>query len=82
MSIGDQVRPSRGLSGIKRLVLPVSIVMGFVVLCALGSWQVQRLHWKNDLIARVELRSKAAPKSIDSIDLDNTPGEQLDYVPA
>lgn len=31
---------------------------GFI---ALGSWQVQRLSWKRDLIARVEQRLQAAP---------------------
>lgn len=31
---------------------------GFI---ALGTWQVQRLHWKHDLIERVEQRIHAAP---------------------
>lgn len=29
--------------------------------CALGAWQVQRLGWKRDLIARVDARIHAAP---------------------
>ncbi len=33
----------------------------FLVLVALGVWQVQRLVWKNDLIARVEARVAAQP---------------------
>jgi surfeit locus 1 family protein len=32
------------------------------VLIALGAWQVKRLHWKLDLIARVEARVNAAPQ--------------------
>ncbi|MYN14403.1 SURF1 family protein [Pusillimonas sp. TS35] len=35
--------------------------MAFSAFVALGSWQVQRLHWKRDLIARVNLRINAAP---------------------
>ncbi len=31
-------------------------------LIALGTWQVKRLHWKLDLIARVEARVHAAPQ--------------------
>ncbi len=31
------------------------------ILCALGTWQVQRLHWKNALIARVSAGLKADP---------------------
>ncbi|WP_088182031.1 SURF1 family protein [Sphingobium sp. Z007] len=33
----------------------------FVGLCALGVWQVERLAWKRDLIARVDARIRAAP---------------------
>lgn len=33
----------------------------FLVLMALGLWQVQRLAWKTDLIARVDARVAAAP---------------------
>lgn len=33
----------------------------FAVFAALGSWQVKRLHWKHDLIERVEARLHAEP---------------------
>ncbi|MFZ2997726.1 SURF1 family protein [Sphingobium sp.] len=33
----------------------------FVSLCALGVWQVERLGWKRNLIARVDARIHAAP---------------------
>ena len=32
-----------------------------LILLALGTWQVQRLEWKNDLIASFEQRSSAPP---------------------
>lgn len=35
--------------------------IAFLVLMALGIWQVQRLAWKNDLIARVDARVAAEP---------------------
>lgn len=33
----------------------------FTGFCALGAWQVQRLNWKRDLIARVDARIHALP---------------------
>jgi surfeit locus 1 family protein len=33
----------------------------FTGLCALGVWQVERLAWKRELIARVDARIRAAP---------------------
>ena len=34
---------------------------GLAALLALGTWQVQRLYWKNALIAKLETRTSAAP---------------------
>jgi surfeit locus 1 family protein len=35
--------------------------LAFAVLVGLGVWQVERLHWKEDLLARIESRRHAAP---------------------
>jgi len=41
----------------RRLWLPgVSTLIAFAILCGLGVWQLHRLAWKEDLIARVETR--------------------------
>ncbi|MBA4090560.1 MAG: Surfeit locus 1 family protein [Sphingobium sp.] len=49
----------------KRAGFPVGLTLAalilFVGLCALGVWQVERLEWKRDLIARVDARIHAAP---------------------
>ncbi len=59
-------------------------LVGFVILCGLGTWQVQRLAWKEDLIARVEERTDLTPipapppetwQGIDYDDLDYRPVE-------
>ncbi|WP_421724585.1 SURF1 family protein [Bauldia sp.] len=48
--------------GTRRLViLGVFALAGFVVLVGLGIWQVQRLQWKEALIARVEAGLAADP---------------------
>lgn len=47
---------------VRRVVLPLgAALVAFVVLCALGVWQLERLHWKEALIARVEAGLAAAP---------------------
>lgn len=42
------------------LILTLCAGLAFAGFAALGTWQVQRLHWKLDLIARVEQRVHAA----------------------
>lgn len=43
------------------LILGVFAAIGFAVLVALGFWQVERLQWKEDLIARVSEGLSADP---------------------
>jgi surfeit locus 1 family protein len=64
-------RPSAGNPPAPRRkgVLVALAVIGallFASFVALGSWQVQRLGWKRDLIARVDARAHAAPASLPS----------------
>jgi surfeit locus 1 family protein len=47
---------ARGLLGFTALMLAA-----FVVLIGLGLWQLQRLEWKEGLIAKIEARTKAPP---------------------
>ncbi|MHA1157788.1 MAG: SURF1 family protein [Alphaproteobacteria bacterium] len=45
-----------------RYVLPsLAYLVALVILLSFGTWQVQRLAWKTDLIARVEARVDAPP---------------------
>jgi surfeit locus 1 family protein len=49
-------------SGSRRLVGPtIAAVFAFAILCGLGFWQVERLFWKEALIARVEAGLGADP---------------------
>jgi surfeit locus 1 family protein len=60
----------------------IATLLGLAVLIALGSWQLQRLAWKNDLVATVEARLAATtipappPTAWPALDL-----EALDYQP-
>ncbi len=39
---------------------------GVLTLLGLGSWQVQRLHWKRELITRIEQRAGATPVTLEA----------------
>jgi surfeit locus 1 family protein len=42
----------------------VTAALGVAVLCSLGFWQIQRLHWKQALLAEIASRQSAAPISL------------------
>ncbi len=48
----------------KRRGLLALCIFGILLFTSLGVWQVQRLAWKRDLIARVEARVHAAPQAL------------------
>ena len=53
--------PRRGGRTLWALLLGAALALCFASFLALGIWQVQRLAWKQDLIARVSQRLAAAP---------------------
>ncbi len=57
MTQGDPRRRSAGFP----IGVTLLAALMFAALCALGVWQVERLGWKRDLIARVEARIHAVP---------------------
>lgn len=46
------------------VVLTTCAIAAFLVLVALGTWQLQRLAWKDGLIARIESRTTDEPISL------------------
>ncbi|MDF0602407.1 SURF1 family protein [Psychromarinibacter sp. C21-152] len=46
----------------KRIIVPLLIgVVGVAILVSLGAWQVRRLAWKEDMLARIEAQIGADP---------------------
>ena len=41
--------------------LTIAVAIAFAILCVLGGWQVKRLAWKQDLLARIETLKTAPP---------------------
>ncbi len=49
----------------RRMVFPLLLgLVGGAILIALGTWQVQRMHWKQDVIAGIEARIHDAPQAL------------------
>ena len=53
--------------------------MALAILLSLGTWQVKRLAWKEDLLAAIEERSQADPVDIAAIEAAAEAGEPIDY---
>ncbi|WP_245413552.1 SURF1 family protein [Mangrovicella endophytica] len=59
----------------------IGTLVGIAILCALGTWQVERLTWKNGLIAAIGERIHAAPQSLDAIERRFAETGDVDYWP-
>ena len=57
------------------VLLPIALA----ILVALGTWQVKRLYWKEDLLASIEQRSTAEPLDVNGIEAALQAGEPIDY---
>lgn len=64
-----------------RPVLWAVTAVTVAVLLALGTWQVQRLQWKNALIAKVEARVGADPVPLDEALATLEAGGDVEYLP-
>jgi surfeit locus 1 family protein len=47
--------------------LTIACALLFAILCGLGVWQLERLHWKLALIAQVNSHIAAAPLALDTV---------------
>ena len=62
-------------------LLVILALAAFAVLIGLGTWQVQRLHWKEGLIATIEARVASAPRPLAEIEALAAGGGDVDYWP-
>jgi len=62
-------------------LLVVLAGLAFATLIALGTWQVERLQWKEGLLATIHERIAAPPMSIDSMDARYSRSGDVDYWP-
>lgn len=69
-------KPTRGWRFWLALVL---VPVALAVLLSLGTWQVNRLYWKESLLAQIEERRHALPASMVEIEALATSGRDVDY---
>jgi surfeit locus 1 family protein len=62
-------------------IVGVAALAAFALLIALGTWQVQRLQWKEALLSTIQSRLDAEPVSIGDIEARVASGEDVDYWP-
>ncbi|MDQ0559486.1 surfeit locus 1 family protein [Rhizobium mesoamericanum] len=64
----------------KRSILTgTAVLIALAILLSLGTWQVERLHWKEKLLADIAERRQARPASLDDIEGMAAKGEDIDY---
>ncbi|WP_349437626.1 SURF1 family protein [Pararhizobium sp. A13] len=57
----------------------VLVLIALAILLSLGTWQMQRLHWKEGLLAAITERRAAPPVDLAAIEAMTKAGEDIDY---
>lgn len=65
----------------RRLAALAFGLLGIAILIGLGTWQVQRLHWKEALLASITNRMAAPPKALAEVESTFATTGDVDYVP-
>ncbi|MCF3640153.1 SURF1 family protein [Rhizobium sp. TRM95111] len=63
------------------MLAALGIALVFAILLSLGTWQVQRLHWKETLIADIAERRVATPVPLAEIEAMKAAGGDIEYRP-
>lgn len=63
------------------LRLTIAALVGVALLVGLGLWQLQRLEWKEGLIAQIEARTETEPLTLERAISLAGEGEDLSYTP-
>ncbi len=69
--------PARGRG--RMIATVVAVLAALVILLSLGTWQVERLHWKEGLLADIAERRAAAPVAISDIEAIQKSGGDIEY---
>lgn len=59
----------------------IAFLITLAILLTLGTWQVQRLHWKEQFLAEIAERHVATPVTLADIEAMAAKGEDIEYRP-
>lgn len=59
--------------------LTIATLIAFAILCGLGVWQVKRLHWKEDLLKRIEVLKTAPARPLGAVLARAQKGEDVTW---
>ncbi|AYC99913.1 surfeit locus 1 family protein [Neorhizobium sp. NCHU2750] len=62
-----------------RIVTALLVLAALAILLSLGTWQVERLHWKEGLLADIAERRAAAPVPLSEIERKAAAGDDIEY---
>lgn len=57
----------------------LAALIAFCILLGLGTWQVERLHWKEDLLATIDTRRHSPPLPLKDVALQFDATKDVDY---
>ncbi|WP_281011008.1 SURF1 family protein [Borborobacter arsenicus] len=69
------------MSGRRRLLALIFGIPALAILISLGTWQVQRLHWKEALLATIDQRVHSTPLTLTEIEGRFAKTGDVDYWP-
>jgi surfeit locus 1 family protein len=73
---GDAERKS---GRVRTIATTILVLAALAILLALGTWQVERLHWKEGLLADIAARRSAPPVPIAEIEAIEKSGGDIEY---
>lgn len=81
MQDGDGPFTDRQMSRGRFLVALGFCLLGITILFALGTWQVERLQWKQELSAEIDSRIHAEPVDLATLERRLESGDPIQYTP-
>lgn len=68
------------MSSRRKFFSALLVLVALSILLSLGTWQVQRLHWKEQLLAQIEARRHAAPVELAQAETAVASGQDQEYL--
>ncbi|WP_117190727.1 SURF1 family protein [Rhizobium terrae] len=78
-AVPQENSPEKSRSRARTVATAILVLLALAILMSLGTWQVERLHWKEDLLADIAERRAAAPVALSEIAAIEKSGGDIEY---